>query len=139
MMNSPVDYRGQTTLSSDIGAEFARQLAERGSDLILVARRLDRLESLAEKLSERFGVRIDAIALNLSQFFDVLGTDAADGGTPRQTPAQVVDTALRALDRKNPAPSVISERRNQIMALGGCFVSRRLLISVLGRMTGQAQ
>jgi short-subunit dehydrogenase len=71
MTNSPVDYRGQTTLitgaSSGIGAEFARQLAERGSDLILVARRLDRLESLAEKLSERFGVRVEAIALDLSQ------------------------------------------------------------------------
>jgi hypothetical protein len=34
---------------------------------------------------------------------------------------------------------VISGRRNQIMALGGRFVSRRLLVSVLGRMTGQAQ
>jgi short-subunit dehydrogenase len=71
MTNSPVDYRGQTTLitgaSSGIGAEFAHQLAERGSDLILVARRLDRLESLAEKLFERFGVRVEAIALDLSQ------------------------------------------------------------------------
>jgi uncharacterized protein len=43
------------------------------------------------------------------------------------------------LDRKNPPPSVISGRRNQIMALGGRFASRRLLVSVLGRMTGQAQ
>jgi hypothetical protein len=34
---------------------------------------------------------------------------------------------------------VISGRRNQIMALGGRFVSRRLLVSVLGRMTGQSQ
>jgi uncharacterized protein len=267
-MNSPVDYPGQTTLitgaSSGIGAEFAHQLAERGSDLILVARRLDRLESLAQKLSERFGVRVETIALDLSQpavgailaaeverrglhvtslinnagfgtygqfhqedaervrneialdvaalvdishafigvlrsggtgflmnvasnaayqptpnmavygaakafvlsftealwyesrvtglrvlalspgatnteFFDVVGTDAADGGTPRQTPAQVVDTALRALDRKNPPPSVVSGRRNQITALGGRFLSRRLLVRLLGRMTGQAQ
>ena len=78
-----------------------------------------------------------------SQFAEVSAgkgcTDAADGGTPRQTPAQVVDTALRVLDRKNPPPSVVSGRRNQIMALGGRFLSRRLLVSLLGRMTGQAQ
>jgi short-subunit dehydrogenase len=87
------------------------------------------------------GLRILALSpgATSTEFFDVVGTDAADGGTPRQTPAQVVDTALRALDRKNPPPSVISGRRNQIMALGGRFVSRRLLVSGLGRMTGQAQ
>ncbi|MFJ9126160.1 SDR family NAD(P)-dependent oxidoreductase [Streptomyces sp. NPDC102340] len=65
-----VDYRGQTTLitgaSSGIGAEFARRLAGRGSDVVLVARRRERLEKLAAELASDHGVRAEAVPLDLS-------------------------------------------------------------------------
>jgi short-subunit dehydrogenase len=66
-----VDFTPQTTIvtgaSSGIGAAFARALAERGSDVILVARRLDRLRELANELEREHGVRATPIALDLSR------------------------------------------------------------------------
>ncbi len=250
---TPVDYRIQTTLitgaSAGIGEEFARRLAARGSALVLVARRADRLEKLAADIeaahrvrvtvipmdlsapaagsrlkaeTDRLGLRVtglinnagfgthgpfqdedparlrDEIAVNIAalvdltrayvgdlraadsgvlvnlaslaayqpipkmavyaaskafvlnftealwyeargtglrvtclspgatstEFFDVLGSEA-DGGTPRQTAADVVTTALRALDRRTPPPSVVSGRLNRLLASGSRLLPRR--------------
>lgn len=56
-----------TGASSGLGAEFARQLAARGHDLVLVARSADRLEALAGRLREERGVRVDAFAHDLAE------------------------------------------------------------------------
>jgi uncharacterized protein len=56
-----------TGASSGIGAAIARELAERGHALVLVARRKDRLDALAEELTEEFGVRAEAIGCDLGK------------------------------------------------------------------------
>ncbi|TXS96073.1 SDR family NAD(P)-dependent oxidoreductase [Parahaliea maris] len=55
-----------TGASSGIGVGFAEELAARGLDLLLVARRQSRLETLAERLRADHGVAVDVLVADLS-------------------------------------------------------------------------
>lgn len=272
MSTTPLNYHGTTVLitgaSSGLGAEFASQLAARGADLVLVARREDRLADLATRLEKNHGVTVTVIAADLAapgaaaslvekldernlqvnslinnagfgmggqftdedpgrlsgmidlnvglltdltrlllprlversrrsdgpsillnvastaayqptpgmaaygatkayvlsltealafetrtsplrvvalspgptktEFFDVLGggtdgTDATVGSF--QTAGQVVSLALQELDRKSPRPSVVSGRRNAVVATIARLAPRRITLALAGRIT----
>lgn len=60
-----------TGASSGLGAEFARQLAALGYDLILTARRLERLQEITTKLQSQFSIRAQAQQADLSKISDI--------------------------------------------------------------------
>jgi short-subunit dehydrogenase len=55
-----------TGASAGLGAEYARQLAGRGYNLLLVARRGDRLQAQAGEITATYGVRADVLAADLT-------------------------------------------------------------------------
>ena len=56
-----------TGASAGIGAEFARQLSEMGLNLVVVARRRQKLEDLARDLESRNKVQVRIVTADLSQ------------------------------------------------------------------------
>ena len=85
-LQSKLDLRSRWTLvtgaSSGLGLEMARAIArDHGGNVVLVARRRDRLEALAQELRTRHGVQVACIVADLSRPEDVerVYTEATHG------------------------------------------------------------
>lgn len=65
-----------TGASTGIGATYAERFAQRGHNLVLVARDKNRLDALSSRLSEKYGVAIDVIQADLTQITDLATVEA---------------------------------------------------------------
>lgn len=122
-----------TGATAGIGAEFSRQLAERGHDLVLVARDATRLNSLAEQLRAH-GVAVEVLPADLASVEGAEGVAAriADRARPIEIlvnnagfglhtdfDLSPVDDELRLLDVLVTAPLRLSHSALRAMVARG--------------------
>lgn len=74
-----------TGASSGIGAVYADRLAERGYDLVLVARSADKLADVAERIGARTGRKVDILPADLADASDLERVEAFLRETPDVT------------------------------------------------------
>ncbi|MEH2540698.1 MULTISPECIES: SDR family NAD(P)-dependent oxidoreductase [unclassified Bradyrhizobium] len=75
-MSNPQRFAVVTGASSGIGAVYAERMAERGYDLILVARRRDRLEDIAKRIKVKTNRAVEIVTADLADAKDLLRIEA---------------------------------------------------------------
>src|SRR5436305_259406 len=134
-----------TGASSGIGTELARELARRGHGVTLVARREDRLRTIAEELAKEHEVRTEVVTADLTD--EASRTNIAREVTQRGLTAEqtsnalpkfmwlsahdVAKTAIDGLDKGRAV--VIPGAANRVGAVVAHLTPRRLLLPLLAR------
>src|SRR5512141_1012460 len=100
-----------TGATAGIGAEFARQLAEQGHNVVLVARDAARLRVRADELENRYGISAEVIAADLAEDSGVSAVVArlTDPARPVEI---LVNNAGMGLLRSFAENSIADEKRH---------------------------
>jgi uncharacterized protein len=100
-----------TGASSGIGAVYADRFARRGYDLILVARRADRLEALAQKISKVYPVKTEVITADLAYEPDLVRVEKILATNPA---VRVLVNNAGLMKRRPLATSPLQDSLSQI-------------------------
>src|SRR5437588_7251543 len=119
-----------TGASSGIGWAYAERLAAEGYDLIVVARRAERLEELKQKLESAHSVAVQPLVADLSTESCMRDVDAAVAD-PRME--MVVDNA--ALAHYMPFLELPVERLEELVKLNALAPARLLRAALPGMVT----
>lgn len=126
-----------TGASSGIGAAFADVFAAEGFDLVLTARREDKLQAVAARLRERYGRRVDTVVLDHSE-----GAAARRLCNELEARGITVDALVNNAGYGVPGlyanvPWETQETMLQLMVVGLAELTRRLWPGMLERGYGR--
>lgn len=128
-----------TGATAGIGYRFAEELAARGHDLILVARDQDRLAQVAAELAERFGVRTEVLAADLSDrdAVDRVAARIADEADPVEL---LINNAGFGLKKRFEVAELADEQAQlDVLVVAVMRLSHAALRSMLAREPGSGQ
>lgn len=125
-----------TGASSGIGAACARDLAERGVDLVVVARDLDRLEALAAELADRHGVTVDPLAADLSSPISRTPVENLLLDTDRPVDLLVNNAGFGTSGRFSDLPVAREDQEIQLNVLALMRLTRAALPGMIERGSG---
>ncbi|HUY22077.1 MAG TPA: SDR family NAD(P)-dependent oxidoreductase [Acidimicrobiales bacterium] len=123
-----------TGASSGIGAAYARRLAADGWDLVLTARRSERLDALADELGTAHGVRVRPVTADLGDADDV---DVLCAVVEERAPDMLVNNA--GLAHYMPFGELPAARARELVdvnALAPVLLSRAAVPGMLARGHG---
>jgi short-subunit dehydrogenase len=126
-----------TGASAGIGAAFAEVLAAEGYGVVLVARRRDRLDTVARRLHERYGVRTEVLVADLSQ--PAASARVSDELAARHLQADLlVNNAGYGVPGRYLTPAwQVHEAFVQIMVTAVCELTYLLLPGMVDRKWGR--
>ncbi|TJX41015.1 MAG: SDR family oxidoreductase, partial [Mesorhizobium sp.] len=124
-----------TGASSGIGAVYADRLAGQGYDLVLVARRADRLQELAEKLRHAYSRKVSVIAADLSDDDDVRRVEKAIS-TDESVTLLVNNAGLGGQAVVATADADAAERMIKVNVVALTRLTRAVLPGLLARNRG---
>ena len=122
--------------TSGIGREFARQLAAKGHDLVLVSRDADRLAEVAAELRERYDAASEIIAADLADRTDLARVEARLAGSERPVDL-LVNNAGTGQKRPFLENSVEEEQRMlDVLVTAVLRLSHAALVPMVARGSG---
>jgi uncharacterized protein len=126
-----------TGATAGIGAEFARQLAAAGHDLVIVARDRARLTASQAALAGEFGVEVEVLSADLatSEGCELVATRITDAQRP--VDVLVNNAGLGMYKRFGTAELVDEERQLDLNVRAVLRLSHAAVRSMTGRGSGQ--
>lgn len=116
-----------TGASSGIGAVYAERLAARGHDLVLVARRADRLDTLASRIASAHGVAVRPLVADLSTEPGIASVEALLGADARIT--MLVNNA--GLSRLGRLIDLSAADHNSLLMVNAVALSRLARVAMM--------